>query len=746
MKKQVFVWLTVLMLLLTHEVYAELDLSTLPGRNIGVQTGTTFDQIVLDAMPDAKISYYNTYPDLAAAVETNKIDAFPGDEPVLRLMAAENDRLEILDGRLDSFEFGFVLPKTADGEKLMGELNAWIKSVKASGELDEVMHKWTEGPESEKTMPDYPSLPAENGTLKMVTEGAYAPMNYFRGSEIVGMEIDMAIRFCRANGYGLTVEAMSFDGILPAIQAGKADFAAAGISITEERRESVNFSDPYYTGGTVFAALRTEKPLTNDSYTSVAELRQKRIGIPSGTNFDLLIRNAFPEAELSYYNNQSDLLAALAAGKIDAFPSDEPVIRYIINQGHTSVTYIPEYIDSFDFAYCFAKTDDGERLRAEFSEFISSLQADGRLSELAEKWFGTDEADKQIPDYRTFPAPKGTLTMATDGDYTPFEYVRNAEVVGYDVDIAAQFCEAYGYGLQIQIMNMDAVLPAVQSGKCDFVGSAVTITPERAESMLFSTPNYSGGVVMVVRSNAEEQASSFWDGIKSSFEKTFIREERWRLFLEGIGNTLLITVLSLICGTALGFGVFMLCRNGNRIANGVTRFSMWLVQGTPMVVLLMILFYIIFGKAAISGIMVAVIGFTLTFGASVFGLLKMGVGAVDNGQYEAAYALGYPNRRTFFTIILPQALPHVMPAYKGEIVSLIKATAIVGYIAVQDLTKMGDIVRSRTYEAFFPLIAVTVIYFVLEALLGFAVSRIGLSLDPRRRKPEDILRGVKTDD
>jgi polar amino acid transport system substrate-binding protein len=190
----------------------------------------------------------------------------------------------------------------------------------------------------------------------------------------------------------------------------------------------------------------------------------------------------------------------------------------------------------------------------------------------------------------------------------------------------------------------------------------------------------------------------------------------------------------------------MLCRNGNRIANGITRFSMWLVQGTPMVVLLMILFYIVFGKAAISGVLVAVIGFTLTFGASVFGLLKMGVGAVDSGQYEAAYALGYPNRRTFFTIILPQALPHVLPAYKGEIVSLIKATAIVGYIAVQDLTKMGDIVRSRTYEAFFPLIAVTVIYFVLEALLGFVISRIGLSLDPRRRKPEDILRGVKTDD
>ena len=133
-------------------------------------------------------------------------------------------------------------------------------------------------------------------------------------------------------------------------------------------------------------------------------------------------------------------------------------------------------------------------------------------------------------------------------------------------------------------------------------------------------------------------------------------------------------------------------------------------------------------------------------GAAVFGMLKMGVGAVDPGQYEAAYALGYSDRRTFFRIILPQALPHVMPGYRGEVVGLIKATAVVGYIAVQDLTKVGDIVRSRTYEAFFPLIAVTVIYFGMEALLVALVKRLQIRTDPKRRKREDILKGVKTDD
>ena len=216
--------------------------------------------------------------------------------------------------------------------------------------------------------------------------------------------------------------------------------------------------------------------------------------------------------------------------------------------------------------------------------------------------------------------------------------------------------------------------------------------------------------------------------------------------MEGIITTLVITLLSMLFGTLLGFWVFLLCRNGNPVANIITKICLWIVRGMPAVVLLMVLYFVIFGSVQISGIAVAVIGFTLTFGAAVIGLLNMGVGAIDNGQYEAAYALGYSNRRTFFKIILPQALRHILPAYKGEVVSLIKATAIVGYIAVQDLTKMGDLVRSRTYEAFFPLIAVTIIYFVLEWLVGLIISRISVDINPKRRRPEKILKGVNTND
>ena len=160
----------------------------------------------------------------------------------------------------------------------------------------------------------------------------------------------------------------------------------------------------------------------------------------------------------------------------------------------------------------------------------------------------------------------------------------------------------------------------------------------------------------------------------------------------------------------------------------------------------MILYYIIFGKSSISGTTISVIGFTLVFGASVYGMLKSGVAAVDVGQTEAAYALGYTDTMTFFKVILPQALPHFMPAFKGEVTATVKATAIVGYVAVQDLTKMGDIVRSRTYEAFFPLIAIAIVYFILEFILKFVITRVESLIDPTSRRKEDILKGVKTDD
>ena len=405
-------------------------------------------------------------------------------------------------------------------------------------------------------------------------------------------------------------------------------------------------------------------------------------------------------------------------------------------------TLFPQSLQDGVFGFAFAKDDPH---RDAWQAAFDSIEHNA-IQAAWKKWTGADESVKTMPE-QDWPGSNGTVKVAACDTLEPMSYAgEGGELKGFDLEVILMMARELDVHVEFIGMEFSAVLSSVQSGKALLGAGSIIATDERRESVDF-IDYQPAAFVLVVRTRAEAEAKpGFLDEIKASFHKTFIREGRWKLFIKGVLTTLAITLLTVFFGTLLGFMVFMLCRNGNPAANLITCFCLWLVQGMPMVVLLMILYYIIFGSVSISGIVVAVVGFTLTFGAAVFGLLKMGVGAVDNGQYEAAYALGYSNRRTFFKIILPQALPHVMPAYKGEIVGLIKATAIVGYIAVQDLTKMGDIVRSRTYEAFFPLIAITIIYFVLEGLIGLVVSRIGTNINPKKRSRESILKGVKTDD
>ena len=239
------------------------------------------------------------------------------------------------------------------------------------------------------------------------------------------------------------------------------------------------------------------------------------------------------------------------------------------------------------------------------------------------------------------------------------------------------------------------------------------------------------------------------DELKEDFHKTFIRENRWKLIVEGIGVTMLISICAAITGTLLGFGLYMLSRSDLKLlqipATGIAKVYSRMIAGTPVVVILMILFYVIFGNVRdMNGIVVAIIGFTLTFGAFVYDHMSVSVDSVDRGQTEAAYALGYTKNKTFFRIICPQAMSVFLPSYCGQAVELIKATAVVGYVAVNDLTKMGDIIRSNTYEAFFPLIATAVIYFLLTWILSALLGLVKRCFEPKRRSAETILKGVKT--
>jgi len=470
------------------------------------------------------------------------------------------------------------------------------------------------------------------------------------------------------------------------------------------------------------------------------------IGVMNGTVNGPIVEKTLPEANVSYFNSEIDMLTALQTGKVDAIIGDQLKWYYYNRQLGDKLLVFDDYLQPYIFGFIFNKSNSDKTLLNQMNQFIEKIKKDGTYDEINNNWIGDDGKAVMTVDTDSLPATNGTIKVATTGTSPPFSYIENGKTVGFDIDLVARFCKEYGYGLELVTMSFDGIIPAISSGKCDIGANEIAITEERTKSVDFSIEYYEAGTTAAMWNPDAETDVGFFEGLKESLYKTFVTEKRYMLFVSGIGATLLITILSAFFGTLLGFLIYMMCRGGSRIANTVTNVCVRIIQMLPAVVLLMILFYIVFARASVSGIFVSVVAFSMTFAAAVFGMLKSSINAIDRGQTEAAYALGFSNLRTFFKIVLPQAMVYFLPAYKSELISLIKATAIVGYIAVQDLTRVGDIVRSRTYEAFFPLISIALIYFALAWLLITFAGRLEFRFDPKRRKKEDILKGIKTDD
>ncbi len=474
-------------------------------------------------------------------------------------------------------------------------------------------------------------------------------------------------------------------------------------------------------------------------FQTLDDFKHATIGVQTGTTHEARARELFPDAEIKNYTTVADLVLSLQQGKIDGFIKNDFFVP-VAQRDLDWIDCIPESMEDIETGVVFNKSEKGEALKEQMDALIDTLKADGTLQAMEELWFGEEEPDVTL-DYSDLTGENGTIRYVLCAEQKPFAYMKDGQYIGYDVELVVRFCREYGYGLQIENAAFSSLVPGVVSDKYDLAASGVTITEERAESVLFSEPDYEGGVVMVIKGQGSEQG--FLSSLGESFQKTFIRENRWELFVEGIGITLLITVVAAVGGTVLGFGLYMLSRGGNKIVLAVGAVYTRIIAGLPAVVLLMILFFVVFGSSSIDGVWVASIGFALITGSFVYKNMGLSVKGVDYGQTEAALALGYTDRHAFFRIVLPQAMRQFMPAYQGEMVSLLKSTAIVGYVAVEDLTKVSDIIRSNTYEAFFPLIATAVIYFILTWVIAILIGRIDLKFDWKRRDKASILKGVK---
>ena len=231
--------------------------------------------------------------------------------------------------------------------------------------------------------------------------------------------------------------------------------------------------------------------------------------------------------------------------------------------------------------------------------------------------------------------------------------------------------------------------------------------------------------------------SEWWANIVEKFVGNFIVDNRWRYIVNGLGVTLFITLCSVIIGIAIGFLVSVIRSTHDKtgkmkIANAFCRLYLTVIRGTPVVVQLLIIYFVIFGSVKIDKTLVAVIAFGINSGAYVAEIFRAGIMSVDSGQFEAGRSLGFNYTQTMTSIIMPQAFKNSVPPLANELIVLLKETSIVGYIALEDLTKGGDIIRGRTFDAFMPLLAVALIYLTIVMILSKGVT----ILERRLRKSD----------
>lgn len=232
-----------------------------------------------------------------------------------------------------------------------------------------------------------------------------------------------------------------------------------------------------------------------DSINTLNDLENKTVGVYTGSEYDSILNKYISSTSVSYYNSYSDQISALKSGKIDGFLTDEPLAKEIVKENN-ELKILEEKLTEDSYAY--AINPKKANLQQEINEVILEMKENGKLKEFEEKWMGNDDSKKELESYE-YDNYRGTIKFATVSGSAPFSYMKNNKIVGYDIDVILYICKELGYKLEIIEMSFDGIIPALKSGKVDIAGCSIIVTEDRKKSVLFSEPNYTGGIVVVVR-------------------------------------------------------------------------------------------------------------------------------------------------------------------------------------------------------------------------------------------------------
>ena len=473
---------------------------------------------------------------------------------------------------------------------------------------------------------------------------------------------------------------------------------------------------------------------------SFDDLKTANIGVWGGSAYEHSARQSLPDAHYLYFDSISDFLQALDKGKIDAFAVGKVYFSNLKAEG-ADIDFVDHSLGKVPIAFTFTKSERGEKLSAQMNEFLAHLEESGELAALKQKWL-TEDGTNRYFEKAKLTGENGTLRVGTDAVTMPYAYLKEGEVIGYEAEILDKFCAAYGYDYTISIENFQAILFDLTLSKLDIGMAGSEVVEARKDALIFSNPHHVDDCIAIIKSDSAAD-ENFLANIAERFKRTMIDEDRWKMLVEGLGVTILIISCSTIFGTALGFVFYMIYREQNKFVNKIFDVLCTVLSGLPTVVILLIFYYIIFGQMDINGVIVVIITFMILSSLNVMLMLRSGEKAIPKGQLEAALALGFSERQAFIKFILPQVSQIFFPSYQSAILGYMRGTAIVGYVAVQDLTRMADLIRARTFDAFVPIIVISIMYFVLSWVIIKVTDQFLKAINPRNRKREDILKGVE---
>ncbi|MCL2010636.1 MAG: ABC transporter substrate-binding protein/permease, partial [Synergistaceae bacterium] len=353
-------------------------------------------------------------------------------------------------------------------------------------------------------------------------------------------------------------------------------------------------------------------------------------------------------------------------------------------------------------------------------------------AEMIERWLSGSAQSAVMPD---IPAGTGDrLVVGVSTEYMPFEFFgEGGERLGFDVELILRIGALLDREIEFFETAHSSLFPALDSGYADVCISVIDDKPALRERYFVSRPYYDNVIMLIVQAEWDGTVG-FMDGIVRSINNHLIVEKRFMYVIEGLCNTLIITGIAAFCGTLLGALLCAVIRGKRCFPRRTALLYVRIVQGTPIIVLLLFTTYVMFAGSGLDTVLIGSVAFSLYFSAKVSEVFRAGIDAVENGQIEAARSLGLSGLQMYRLVLIPQAAIMTLPLYSADLVEMLKLTSVVGYVGIMDLTYSLEVIRSRTYEAAFPLVLETLLYIFLTSSVTMIFRAASARIDPAQKE------------